>query len=372
MILDRFLMKQLFLLADDLFEKETQPVVASKQVQPSVAHDSPGGSGSETDVYDEATQIIADAAPAPVKRISMVATQSQCEPANTPPWSMAARLPNEAIEQYEKQKQAEQAAKERIRKRRYLFATSDEDDDSESDLEFDLAKPAERISSHLPAIKENASDDSIHENHLKGGGSAKKQSGQKQPPTKKQKANDENIDVVQQQQQPGKRQTRQLSVKVSREEVEQHLRIRDEVVKPKESAKATVAKTAKSAAQKNDSSPKEDAADVRKSKRTKKPVTKESPPAPATRGKKPQKPDENVRADTPKQTRNTRGAKKGMADDDDERTNDKQSPIIGTVSKTVVFPCHLFQHTKSSIFHIANISPFTFFISCSCLVFGFH
>lgn len=338
-------------LLDDLFEKETQPVSSSKRAQPAASHEN--SEGQETNIFDVATQMMTEAVPAPVpapvKRISMVASQSQCEPVNTPPWSMAARLTNEAIEQYEKQKQAErEAAKQKVRKRRYLFATSDEDDDSESDLEFDLAKPAER----MLAIKENVSEDSVEEIHSND--SAKKQSHQvhQQQPTKKQKTNDENINVAQQQ--PAKRNLRQFSVKVSRDEVEKELRNRNNAGKPKESTKSNEAKGDKTkptkSAQQKDSYPKED---VRKSKRTKKLVTHDSPPAPAAREKNQQKNDK-VRAGTPNQIRNTRSANKSKTDGDDKRTNAEQPPIIGTVSKTML--SHIEYHSFSAQNHSIFIS----------------
>lgn len=328
-----------FLLADDLFEKETQPVGTTKRVQPSepVLENS---EETDSDMFDEATQLMTEVSPAPTKRISLV---TQCGPTSTPPWSMAARLPNDAIEQFVKEKQAErEATKQKLQKRSYIFSSAeeDDDDDNESDLEFDLEKPAQRMS-RLSAIKENSSDGSVEETTREQNNSnhdAKKQSDYKRPPMKKQKSNDENDEVA------AKRTTRSISVKVSREEVARHLRQNEEVVKPKKNTKATVeakidkSNTPKSAHQKK-ADPKEDTMNVRKSKRTKKSITNESsppPPSSSVREKKQQK-DEKSKADTSSITRNTRGAKRAKADDDDESANVKHSPIIGFVSKTIAF-----------------------------------
>lgn len=303
--------------------------------QPSVSHENTDE--NESDIFDQATQMMVD--PTPTKRISVVA-QSQCLPVNTPPWTMAARLPNDAIEQFEKQKQAErEAAKEKVRKRRYLFASSsEEEDDDESDLEFDLGKPAERIA-RMTAIKESTSDESLEEpaveNHSKN--DAKNRSDEKRPPPKKQKSNDENVEVNGPQ--PAKRTTRQVSVKVSREEVARHLRNHDEAVKSKKTTKAPATKTDKSnhpkTAQQENSDPTEDATDVRKSKRTKKPVRNESPAPPPAREKRTQT-NAKANADTPNAGRNTRGAKKAKPNNDgDGSPND--SLVIGTVSKNCRF-----------------------------------
>lgn len=288
--------------------------------------------------------MMTEVTPPTTKQISLLATQS-VEPVNTPPWSMAARLPNDAIEQFEQQKEAERKKEkqkqQKRQKRKFLFAdSSDEEDEStDDDLEFDLGKPAQRISS-LTSIKENVSDESIEEktlvNHSKH--DPKQRNNDKQPPVKKQKVNKENDEVVPP---PGRRTTRQVSVNVSRGEVERLMRDHGENVKPPKNTKATETKTVKSNRPKSlqsvdqkKSDSKEDTPDVRKSNRTKKSITNETPPP--VREKRLQK-NEKTNVDTSSKARNKRNNRKGKADDDDddENANAKQPPpLLSTVSKT--------------------------------------
>lgn len=272
-----------------------------------------------------------EVAPAATKRISMIATQSN-KPANTPQWSMAARLPNDAIEQFEKQKEAERnAAKQKPKKRQYLFAsTSDEDDDNDDDddLEFDLARPIARNPS-TSAMKENASDESVEEptvvNHSKH--DYRRHTYDKRPPMKKHKANEETAKVVQQ---PGKIAEQNVSVNVDRREVERLMRTHGANVKPKKNANSTETKTDKSnhpktvrsAVRKNSDST-EDTSEVRKSTRMKKPVTKMSPSLDVR--------EKGLNVDTSNKARTKRYTRKRAADDDDD---EQPPPEIAVVSKT--------------------------------------
>lgn len=81
-----------------------------------------------------------------------------------PVWSLAARITDAQIDKFEKE-QAEIEAKkrnERLKKNRYLFATSDEDE-NDDDLEFDLAMPKqmERMPSQKENLNRHKSDDSL-------------------------------------------------------------------------------------------------------------------------------------------------------------------------------------------------------------------
>lgn len=333
---------------------------------------------TEDEIYDMATQMMTDAAPAVSKRISFLAMQSN-EPANTPPWSMAARLSNDAIEQFEKQKKAElkEAAKQKLKKRRYLFNTTsdeedDDNDDDDSDLEFDLGTPGARISS-LSAIKENASDESVEDmtfsNHSKH--NARRQNdSDKRPSSKKHKANEENVKVVKS---PAKRATRQLSVNVPRTEVDRIILSRGKKAMPKKNTKTAEMKIEKSnrpkslesIGQKN-SIAAEDAPDVRKSKRTKKSVTIESPPP--VRQRRLQK-DDKSKLDTSNKVKSKRNVKRGKADgdDDDENANAEQPPPMIIVSKIFFNRNILAKYLKAQIIN-PRIFQSIFSISFSCLI----
>lgn len=171
----------------------------------------------ESDIFDVPTQRMAEPDDRPViqnKRIPVVMTQSS-QPANTPEWSLAARLTNVQIDQCEKALAATAKQKDKLKKHRFLFATSsdEEDQDDDDDLEFDLAKPNELIS--VVPVKKfeqvRSSSSNICADNLKRSMS---DAIHIEIPTKKKK-----IDEV-----TSKISTRRLSVNVSRDEVQRHIK----------------------------------------------------------------------------------------------------------------------------------------------------
>lgn len=82
-------------------------------------------------------------------------TLENCVKSSFSEWSMAARISNAQIDQFEKEQAVREAAKKRnkLKKHRYLFATSEDEGESEDDLDFDLPvpNPVER----MPSLKEN-------------------------------------------------------------------------------------------------------------------------------------------------------------------------------------------------------------------------
>lgn len=168
---------------------------------------------NETDIFEQATQIMEPSTiigKAKNKRLPLIQTQCS-QPANTPEWSMAARLTNAQIEQFEKERAESETTKmkEKLKKHRYLFASSSDEDDEDDfdDLEFDLPKPTERIVVPIREIKQESFSPESNSNN-----NSKRVSTKPLDPTvnaKKSKSNEI----------PAKTRIRQISVKVSRKEV---------------------------------------------------------------------------------------------------------------------------------------------------------
>lgn len=140
-----------YTLSDDMFEKQTQPIAVSKQVHlensendifdmatqtmagaTAAATSKAPAEENETGVFEADTQVVPETVvrapapspapkPQPLKRIPLVLTQSS-QPANTPPWSMAAMMSTEAIENFEERKKAErESAKEKLKRKKYFI-----------------------------------------------------------------------------------------------------------------------------------------------------------------------------------------------------------------------------------------------------------
>lgn len=173
----------------------------------------------------------------PLKRFPAVATQCT-QPANTPEWSIAARLPEAEIERFEKQqaelKKSNNKKTKRLRKHRFLFATSsdedfddEEDDDDDDDLEFDFEKPTERKvvmpakvavrrkNTHYHDDDDDEDDDDDVDGHRQSTVNSKPVvSSNKDSPKQPLKRNHDVSSLI-----PDKMKKRRLSVKVSRDEV---------------------------------------------------------------------------------------------------------------------------------------------------------
>lgn len=198
-----------------------------------------------SDIFEVATQMIAEPeTPAKIqnKRGPLIVTQCS-QAVNTPEWSMAARIPNAQIDQYEKERAELEAAKkkkQKLQKHRFLFATSsDEEDenDEDEDLEFDLPKPTERIIAPSK-VKEpdEILDDNNQVDNLKR--TAAKITGQAVPAKKAKLIDPE----------PAKILTRRISVKLRRGEVERHLE--EEARNRSKKSSRESSKSAKEAAEK--------------------------------------------------------------------------------------------------------------------------
>lgn len=326
----------------------------------------------DSNVFDEPTQSMAEVAEIADRRLPHVITQSS-QPANTPPYSLAARVSNSAIEQFEKQQQAQREAAEkeqRQKMRRFFYTTSDEEDDVEDDddLEYDLVKKHEPVSS-VPIVQANESnDEETFINHLAH--DAILQQNDKILPVKKRKVCDDSGEVVK----PAKRATRQVSVIVSRGEVQRHMQKFDDEKKaskkPKKYTNAIIAKSAKSSQpvtlqKKLDAN--EHSPQLRQSKRTKMPNTIDSPPV---REKKSRK-EEQTKVDVSSKTR----SKRNIAKNDKAHVNGKnveaEAPVLCTVSRKMfllllikVIPVCMHES------HNFEISIYIYF-NCSSL-FHFH
>lgn len=212
----------------------------------------------------------------PKKRFPTVCTQSS-QPANTPEWSVAARLSNAQIEQYEKTLAANEAAKKKnkLKKHRFLFATSSDEEDldeDDDDLEFDLPKPTE-----LVTVRKSEPVEDFTANKLKR---TKSEANGMEQPAKKPKQS-ENVTIG------SKIGTRRLSVKVSRAEVQQLIEddARNRSNKPRtrdpirntESDAAKVPEQRSSRQKKSEPIKEKESVEVRQSKRNKCPSEGESP-----------------------------------------------------------------------------------------------
>ncbi|XP_055310573.1 protein IWS1 homolog isoform X2 [Sitodiplosis mosellana] len=147
-------------VSDDLFDVGTQAFEAPE----------PSNNASEdlieTEFFDMPTQVVGmPSQNIPKQRLPAVLTQSS-QPSLTPEWSMAARISNAAIDQFEKEQADREAEKkrEKLRKNRYLFAASEDEDENEDDFDFDLAlpsNPVERMSSLKESQKHGKNHDSL-------------------------------------------------------------------------------------------------------------------------------------------------------------------------------------------------------------------
>lgn len=185
-----------------------EPPTASNSVHPNQDQ-------NDSDIFNALTQMVDEPInPEPnivvkKKRFAAVMSQSS-QPANTPEWSIAARVSSDEIEQFQHARAELEAAKKKskLKKHRFLFATSSDDEDEEDDdLEFDLPKRAERIPTAGRAEKTTESD------NLKRRSSQEEDDADESTP-KKAKRN-----TVK----PAKITTRQLSVRLSRDEVRRHI-----------------------------------------------------------------------------------------------------------------------------------------------------
>ncbi|XP_031631860.1 uncharacterized protein LOC116346097 [Contarinia nasturtii] len=174
--------------SDEIFDMETQVFV-----QPNVTSDAsainenPDEDGifeaetqiiepptDEIDIYDMPTQRLQLSRMPAKKRFQAIATESS-QPANTPDWSLAARITKDDIDRHEKQLEeqrkkldAEQKKKDKVKKNRRLFSSSSEEDENEDDLEFDLPKPVQepprrRKSANFIKRSNSDSDDDYNE-----------------------------------------------------------------------------------------------------------------------------------------------------------------------------------------------------------------
>lgn len=241
------------LTTDDLFEAETEIFDGpgpSREVLRSIQNP------NETDVFEMATQMLQEpdiCVNQPIKRMaSNVITQSS-QPANTPEWSIAARLPSHEIEAFEKeqaqQKAVDKKRSKRAKKFKFLFETSsdedigdDDDDDGEDDLEFDIGiarkqmvtVPAKAVANKQKGMNRHDDDDDDSDDGDKEVGVSKPASSKPE----KQKTILDGIEI------PGKVKMRRVSVKVSRTEVK---RFQENEAKKKTSKLADTNATTKSA-----------------------------------------------------------------------------------------------------------------------------
>lgn len=315
---------------DDLFGMETQIFEAPGATKPVSAENN---DPNESDIFGMATQMIDEPDDLPTvqtKRIPAVVTQLS-QPANTPEWSMAARLSNAEIEQFEKQLAESEAAKkkQKLKKHRFLFATSSDEedqDDDDDDLDFDIAKPQERIRVTTVAPAKEIEEEEIEEVATLKRVSSNQHD--KEVPAKKPKPNDVSSATT------AKILARRVSVKLSREEVRRHIAEDEAAIKPKKvsrlaskTSKTVETKPAKvdapeqrSLRQKKTDSP---TVEVRQSKRTKKQSSCEDEEAVKPKGKKHTEEEKRKARVSPRTNSKTRNPKK---DNDRSAKENGKSP----------------------------------------------